>query len=371
LAPPQDEEQRGEQEQRPQPPSRHESLPVLQLPQCDFELRLGEVLGRGASGASVLHCTVVAPGGGRPCAAKVLPLSAQTFPDMVEDFGREVKLMQGLHHPGLVGFLGAQHLCAPPPLPDDAEEAYVLCLELCDVALDAVIRQRRLQNRPFESEELGPLLAQVAAGLAYLHERRILHRDMKAANVFLQLPNVESSGNTDASAPSLEDFPVGALCAKLGDFGACKAASRAQTPVHTPQWMAPEVARQEIYGPPSDVWGLGALIFELLELGIPYGEEITFPQLEDELTSGRPPTLSDVTGAELRAPELVALMKACLAPQPADRPSAAEVCRRLAAQGWPGPTAEAPAKTAGLAEEAVTPGAFSPSLDGPGVDITV
>merc|ERR1712203_785390 len=96
-------------------------------------------------------------------------------------------------------------------------------------------------------------------------------------------------GGSDSAQP-LEDLQLGSLCAKLGDFSACTVASRAQTPVQTPQWMAPEVARQETYGPPADIWGLGALIFELLELGMPYGEEITFPELEEALVAGRPPT---------------------------------------------------------------------------------
>merc|ERR1712039_67513 len=118
----------------------------------------------------------------------------------------------------------------------------------------------------------------------------------------------------------LLDLPLGSFHAKLGDFGCCKVASRAQTPTQTPQWMAPEVVRQEGYGRQADIWSFGALVYELLELGIPYGEEITLPQLEEKLVVGQGPVLSDRLGAETSAPALVALMDACFAPHPLDRP---------------------------------------------------
>jgi len=306
------------------------SLPKLDLPPFSYDLQFGEVLGRGASGASVMRCVAVPPADGLgepvPCAAKVLPLSSATFPDMVEDFGREVALMQTLKHPSLVGFIGARHIATSPC--SDANEAYVLCIELFNAGdLDAIVRRRRQQGKPFGMAELGPILAQVAAGLAYLHSRGVLHRDLKASNVFLK-------SRPEAADGEMLDLPLWSFHAKLGDFGCCKVASRAQTPTQTPQWMAPEVVRQEGYGRQSDVWSFGALLYELLELGVPYGEEITLPQLEKELVAGRAPALSDRHGAETRVPSLVALMDACFALDPSDRPRAADLSSMLEAAGW-------------------------------------
>jgi len=355
-------------------------LPELSMPPLGLSLRFGEVLGRGASGATVLRCFAASDAVTSPstppvddeilCAAKVLPLAACTFADQVEEFGREVELMRNLRHPGLVGFVGAGKIPAPNelgPLPGvsaDTAEAYVLCIELCDLALDSVVQQRRRDAKPFASEELGPLMAQVASGLAYLHQQRILHRDIKAANVFLQYQEGSGEGTEAASLSSpmsegetrLPGSVISAsprsegrlnqqanitnYVAKLGDFGGCKLASRAQTPCQTPQWMAPEAARQEVYGPPADIWGLGMLVYELLELGMPYGEEITMPQLEAELVAGRAPLLSDPSGAQERAPDLVALMKQCLIANPTGRPTASEVSGLLASSGWHAPEEE-------------------------------
>jgi len=379
----------GSDNERGTDDNRGGTLPELDLPPLGLELAFEEVLGRGASGATVFRCTATPTGASSsaasvPCAAKVLPLTPSTFADMVEEFGDEVHLARGLRHPGLVGFLGAGKIRAPPALGDlpgvgpEGADAYVMCVELCDTALESVIRQRRREKRHFANEEMGPLLAQVASGLGHLHACGVLHRDIKAANVFIQRRPCQQrseaadgpqraekcDGGADAASdgkigvgaceeaaaeagsgqaelcPPAEAAPASELLgciAKLGDFGASKACSRAQTPVQTPQWMAPEVVRQEGYGRPADIWALGMLIFELLELSVPFGDDVTLPELEAELAAGRPPRLSDSVAQ--RAPALAALMRRCLAAAPSERPTAAEVCESLAASGWTPPSA--------------------------------
>ncbi|CAK0905977.1 unnamed protein product [Prorocentrum cordatum] len=93
--------------------------------------------------------------------------------------------------------------------------------------------------------------------------------------------------------------------------------------------MAPEVVRQEVYGQAADIWGFGALAFELLELRSPYGDDITFPELEAALTVGLPPSLSDGELVEARCPGIQAVMDACFALDPAKRPTAQELLARI------------------------------------------
>jgi len=86
---------------------------------------------------------------------------------------------------------------------------------------------------------------QVALALKYTHSRRILHRDIKASNVYL------SAGN----------------CIKLGDFGVSKALQgtleSALTIIGTPYYMSPEVYKGNSYTLKSDIWGLGCFLYEL------------------------------------------------------------------------------------------------------------
>eukprot|EP00127_Corallochytrium_limacisporum_P004278 Clim_evm223s157 gene=Clim_evmTU223s157 len=97
---------------------------------------------------------------------------------------------------------------------------------------------------------------QIASAVGYLHDQKILHRDLKASNIFLHY----ATGPSDQlQRPTL----------KVGDFGLSRilgdSVTAATTMAGTPQYMAPEVFVQEPYREECDVWSLGCLLFEMLE----------------------------------------------------------------------------------------------------------
>lgn len=93
-------------------------------------------------------------------------------------------------------------------------------------------------------------------GLKALHDKKILHRDLKCANVFL--------GNS----------PQG-LVAKLGDFNVSKVAKRGLcvTQTGTPYYASPEVWRDMPYDAKSDMWSIGCVLYEMLALRPPFQAE--------------------------------------------------------------------------------------------------
>lgn len=93
-------------------------------------------------------------------------------------------------------------------------------------------------------------------GLKAMHDKRILHRDMKSANVFLS-----TSGDQ--------------TIAKLGDFNVSKVAKRGlcMTQTGTPYYASPEVWRDMPYDAKSDLWSLGCVIFEMVALKPPFRAE--------------------------------------------------------------------------------------------------
>ena len=110
------------------------------------------------------------------------------------------------------------------------------------------------RNFPFNEKEISCIIYMVLKGLNYLHEKNLIHRDIKARNIL-----INSKGQ-----------------AKLCDFGICREYKKGQMNkaprVGSPYWMAPEVIRREEFDFSSDIWSIGITVLELLDGYPPYCE---------------------------------------------------------------------------------------------------
>lgn len=100
-------------------------------------------------------------------------------------------------------------------------------------------------------------ISQVLAGLAYLHEQGVIHRDIKGANIL-----------------STKDGNV-----KVADFGVATAAGDKEHTMGSPYWMAPEIIELNGASAKSDIWSVGCTIVELLTGKPPYYELDQMPAL--------------------------------------------------------------------------------------------
>ena len=151
----------------------------------------------------------------------------------------EVKLMQRLQHPNMVGYIDSfitanrKKLC--------------IIMTFCDGG-DLAGRVKACKGRPPKEHIALHWFVQIALGLHYMHENRVLHRDIKTQNIFLL-------GN-------------GRLV--LGDLGISKVLDGtldyAKTCIGTPYYMSPEMFKNKPYNHKSDVWALGCVLYELLTL---------------------------------------------------------------------------------------------------------
>merc|ERR1719253_2301612 len=112
--------------------------------------------------------------------------------------------------------------------------------------------QAKRSRMPFSEDQVLRWFTQAMLGLKHIHDRHILHRDLKPGNFFLS-----KSGTM-----------------KMGDFGIAKVLSNtmacARTQIGTPYYMSPEVCHENPYTWPSDIWAMGCILYELCALKVPF-----------------------------------------------------------------------------------------------------
>lgn len=156
-----------------------------------------------------------------------------------------------------------------------------IVMEYCNRGdLQSLLRKARDKNMTCLKEEVTwSICLQVMLGLEYLHRKKILHRDLKAANVFLSKPNVlpptplPASPHTQQNQQQQQQQPVH-FQVKIGDLGVAKlletSTAFAQTIVGTPYYLSPELCSDRPYRDKSDVWALGVLLYECCTLRRPF-----------------------------------------------------------------------------------------------------
>ncbi len=245
------------------------------------------------------------PALGRQVVVKVL--SAETAEGLsAERFTREIRLAAALQDPHIVPLLTA------------GQTADGLPYFTMPLVSGESLRVRMARGRLPPDEALR-ILRDVAEALEYAHARGVVHRDIKPENVLLSGRN-----------------------AVVADFGIAKAMSAARaetgmaaltavgTAMGTPAYMAPEQAVGDHTDHRADLYAWGMMAYELLGGAHPFVEKKTQRQLVAAQVTETPPPL-DVQQPGL-PPGLGALVMACLAKDPSDRPAdASAVLAALAA----------------------------------------
>ena len=256
----------------------------------DGRYLLKDVLGQGGM-AQVFraHDTVL----DREVAIKVFHQNG-VLPDGDVRRGAEVRLLAGLHHPGLVMLFDAGR--------DDSDRlapfAY-LVMEL----VEGTTLSRVLDSGPMPPQRVAAIGAQLAGALAYVHARGVVHRDIKPANVLIA-----------------DDV------AKLTDFGVARLVDSTRLTVNgttlgTANYLSPEQTTGADVGAPSDVYSLGLVLLECLTGAVAYpgtGVAAAVARLH------RRPTVPDWLEPGWRD-----LLTAMTAYEPGERPGADQVAARL------------------------------------------
>ncbi|XP_017093728.2 serine/threonine-protein kinase hippo [Drosophila bipectinata] len=219
-------------------------------------------------------------------AIKLVPVESD-----LHEIIKEISIMQQCDSPYVVRYYGSYF----------KQYDLWICMEYCGAG--SVSDIMRLRKKTLTEDEIATILSDTLKGLVYLHLRRKIHRDIKAANILL---------NTEGYA-------------KLADFGVAgqltDTMAKRNTVIGTPFWMAPEVIEEIGYDCVADIWSLGITALEMAEGKPPYGD--IHPMRAIFMIPQKPPP--SFREPDRWSTEFIDFVSKCLVKEPDDRATATEL----------------------------------------------
>ncbi|XP_072576981.1 serine/threonine-protein kinase Nek4 isoform X9 [Vulpes vulpes] len=207
---------------------------------------------------------------------------------------QEAQLLSQLKHPNIVTYKESW---------EGGDGLLYIVMGFCEGGdLYRKLKERKGQLLP--ESQVVEWFVQIAMALQYLHEKHILHRDLKTQNVFLTRTNIIKVG----------DLGIARVLENNGDM--------ANTLIGTPYYMSPELFSNKPYNYKSDVWALGCCVYEMATLKHAFNAKdmnsLVYRIIEGKL----PPMPKDYS------PELAELIRTMLSKRPEERPSVRSILRQ-------------------------------------------
>lgn len=273
-----------------------ESVPKDLPPgQNSFQIGRGQLIGKGSYGRVYLGINLTT---GDFLAVKQVEVNQKAagqdkdkIKEMVAALDQEIDTMQHLEHSNIVQYLGCER------------KEYSISIFLEYISGGSIGSCYRKHGK-FEENLVSSLTKQTLEGLAYLHHEGVLHRDLKADNILLDIDGT----------------------CKISDFGISKktdniyGTDKSNNMQGSVFWMAPEVVQGQGYSAKVDIWSLGCVVLEMFQGKRPWSKEEGIGAIY-KLGNNMAPPIPDEVSSSISAGALGFILD-CFTIDPSERPTA-------------------------------------------------
>ena len=195
----------------------------------------------------------------------------------------EVRILSSINNPYIIAYKEAFW--------NDINKTLNIVMEYCDDGdLELKINIMKRNKNKFDEKLIWNYAIQILLGLKALHDKKIIHRDLKSANIFLSKFN---------NLCKIGDLNIGKVLKKNKDI------NLSDLNIGTPSYSSPEVWKKEKINYKSDIWSLGCIIYEMCCLKVPFKGK-TMDELKNNIFNGKFEKISSRYSKELF--ELINLM---------------------------------------------------------------
>ena len=214
------------------------------------------------------------------------------MPNEKDNSLNEIRLLASVNHKNVISYKESFY--------EEETNTLNLVLEYADAGdLQTKITQHKNAQKYFSEKTIWSIFIQMVQGIKALHDKNIIHRDLKSANIFLMKNGV----------------------CKLGDLNVSKEAKTGllKTQTGTPYFASPEVWSGKPYGVKSDIWSLGCILYQMTTLKMPF-QGNNFKEVYNNVLKCKYSPLP-----KMYSKDLDFIIKKLLQIEPDKRPSAKEI----------------------------------------------
>ena len=189
----------------------------------------------------------------------------------------EVRILSSINNPYIIAYKEAFW--------NEKDKTLNIVMEYCDDGdLELKIKILKRNRNKFDENLIWNYAIQILLGLKVLHDKKIIHRDLKSANVFLSKYNFSCK---------IGDLNVGKVLKKNKDIN-----NNTKIHIGTPSYSSPEIWKKEKITYKSDIWSLGCIIYEMCCLKMPFKGKNS-DELKNNICNGKYEKISSRYSLEL------------------------------------------------------------------------